>query len=92
MTETAIPTQAAMLAKIEAAMRSYETFVSSKPPIESDAFAAWHRAATAALAHVERLISLSKAIETLSDGERNDDIEGLLAQTRAALDAIDEDA
>lgn len=76
--------------RIKAALDEYRCFVDTPPPDDAKGFAAWQAAAKAALAHVEGLVKLARWAEgetTADDGG----LDGLLAQARDALAALDED-
>lgn len=77
-------------ARIQAAVAGYEEFTATLPPVEAKAFAAWHAAAKAALAHVDLLVKLARWAEA-ETAEAESSVEHLLSQARAALDALDDD-
>ena len=81
-------------ARIHAAIAGYEEFTAAIPPVEAKAFAAWHAAAKSALAHVDLLVKLAHWAEAEvfeAEAKAETAVEYLLAQARAALDALDRD-
>jgi hypothetical protein len=80
-------------ARIHAAVEGYEAFAGAEAPADAKGFAAWHAACKAALAHVDLLIKLARWAEGGGETEAapGDGLDRLLAEARAALDAIDSD-
>lgn len=83
---------ASLPARIQSALDGYERFTALEPPEDAKGFAAWHAAAKAALAHVEVLVKLARWAEGNSEDAAEDGggIDRMLADARAALDALDE--
>jgi hypothetical protein len=84
--------RAALPARIDAAVAGYENFTGTAEPADAKGFAAWHAAAKSALAHVELLVKLARWAEGRVEAEPSGDalgVERLLADARAALDALD---
>lgn len=85
--------QAALPVRIRAALDGYDRFAADEPPADAKGFAAWHAAAKAALAHVEVLVKLARWAEGKADEPAEagtGGIDRLLADARAALDALDD--
>jgi hypothetical protein len=78
-------------ARIEAAVAAYERFAGAEPPEDAKGFAAWHAAAKAALAHVEQLVKLARWAEGTPEADGDGGVGRLLAEARAALDALDDE-
>ncbi|MBI2235781.1 MAG: hypothetical protein HYU60_02290 [Magnetospirillum sp.] len=80
-------------ARIRAAVEGYEAFAGAEAPADAKGFAAWHAACKAALAHVDLLVKLARWAEGGGEAEAvpGDGLDRLLAEARAALDAIDTD-
>lgn len=76
--------------RIKAALDEYRRFVAEPPPDDAKGFAAWQAAAKAALSHVEVLAKLARWAEGETTAAA-DGLDGLLAQARDALAALDED-
>ncbi|MEW5726636.1 MAG: hypothetical protein AB1918_02310 [Pseudomonadota bacterium] len=86
--------QAALPARIQAALDGYDRFAADEPPADAKGFAAWHSAAKAALAHVEVLVKLARWAEGKAeepDSGAGTGLDRLLAEARAALDGLDDD-
>ncbi|MGE5503269.1 MAG: hypothetical protein ACM31L_02490 [Actinomycetota bacterium] len=78
--------------RIDAAVAGYERFAGAEPPEDAKGFTAWHAAAKAALAHVEQLVKLARWAEGSGDADAQaGGVDRLLAEARAALDALDDE-
>ncbi len=76
------------------AMTSYRRFAAAQQPKDPKGFATHHAACRAALAHMELLIRLARWAETNEVGneESNEDVTKLIAEARAAMAEMTEEA
>ncbi|SCA55407.1 conserved hypothetical protein [Candidatus Terasakiella magnetica] len=79
---------------IQSATISYEAFSKAEIPVDAKGFAAHHAACKSALSHVELLTKLARWAEKTEESappslSEDDEIAGLLAGARAALQELD---
>ena len=79
-------------ALIDTAVESYRRFALAEPPDDAKGYAAQQTACKAALAHLDLLLRLARALlPTSTAAERAPDLETLIAEARAAA-GLDDDS